>query len=86
MRLQFHYQLKEFDQADEILATCGFLRGPMMMDPMAVAMRMARCYKNDDLAGAEKGLQAQDYVVSGRPRHFALRLDVVDLRPGGRAR
>ncbi len=54
MRLQFHYQLKEFDQVDEILATCGFLRGPMMMDPMAVAMRMARCYKNDDLAGAKK--------------------------------
>lgn len=54
MRLQFHYQLKEFDQVDEILATCGFMRGPMMMDPMAVAMRMARCYKNDDLAGAKK--------------------------------
>lgn len=54
MRLQFHYQLKEFDQVDEILATCGFLRGPMMMDPMAVAMRMARCYKNDDFAGAKK--------------------------------
>lgn len=54
MRLQFHYQLKEFDQVDEILATCGFLRGPMMMDPMAVAMRMARCYKNDDLEGVKK--------------------------------
>lgn len=24
------------------------------MEPMAVAMRMARCYKNDDLAGAKK--------------------------------
>ncbi|MBD5782315.1 hypothetical protein IEN85_22640 [Pelagicoccus sp. NFK12] len=54
MRTQFHYQLKEYDQVDEILATCGFLRGPMMMDPMAVAMRMARCYKNDDLEGAKK--------------------------------
>lgn len=54
MRLQFYYQLKEFDKVDEILATCGFFRGPMMMDPMAAAMRMARCYKNDDLAGAEK--------------------------------
>lgn len=54
MRLQFHYQLKEFDKVDAILATCGFLRGPMMMEPMAVAMRMARCYKNDDLAGAKK--------------------------------
>jgi len=54
MRFQFHYQLKEFDQVDEILASSGFLRGPMMMDPMAAAMRMARCYKNDDLAGAER--------------------------------
>lgn len=54
MRLQFHYQLQEFDQVDEILATCGFLRGPMMIDPMAAAMRMARCYKNDDLEGAKK--------------------------------
>ncbi len=48
------YQLKEFDKVDEILATCGFLRGPMMMEPLAAAMRMARCYKNDDLAGAKK--------------------------------
>ncbi|ADE53146.1 hypothetical protein [Coraliomargarita akajimensis] len=54
MRFQFHYQLKEFDQADEILATCGFMRGPLMMDVMTAAMRMARCYKKDDLAGAEK--------------------------------
>ena len=54
MRLQFHYQLKEFGQVDGILATCGFLRGPMMMDPMTVAMRMARCYENDDLEGAKK--------------------------------
>jgi len=54
MRLQFHYQLKEFDKVDEILATCGFLSGPMMMEPMTVAMRMARCYKNDDVEGAKK--------------------------------
>ncbi|WPJ97522.1 hypothetical protein SH580_07340 [Coraliomargarita algicola] len=54
MRLQFHYQLKEFDKVDEILATCGFLRGPLMMEPMSVAMRMARCYKKNDLEGAKK--------------------------------
>jgi hypothetical protein len=54
MRLQFYYQLKEFEKVDEILATCGFMRGPMMIDPMAAAMRMARCYQNDDLAGAER--------------------------------
>ena len=54
LRLQFYYQLKEFNQVDKILATCGFLRGPLMIDPMASAMRMARCYQNDDLAGAER--------------------------------
>ena len=54
MRFQFYYQLKEFDKADEILATCGFMRGPMMMEPMTAAMRMARCYKKEDVAGAEK--------------------------------
>ncbi|MGB0414322.1 MAG: hypothetical protein ACPGJU_07725 [Coraliomargarita sp.] len=54
MRFQFHYQLKEFDKADELLATCGFMKGPMMMDPMTAAMRMARCYKKEDVAGAEK--------------------------------
>ncbi|MDQ8205384.1 hypothetical protein [Pelagicoccus sp. SDUM812003] len=59
MRLQFHYQLKEFDQADQILATCGFLRGPLMMDPMTVAMRMARRYQNGDVAGAKKVFKRQ---------------------------
>lgn len=54
MRFQFYYQLKEFKQVDEILATCGFMRGPMMIDPISAAMRMARCYQKDDLAGAEK--------------------------------
>jgi hypothetical protein len=54
MRFQFHYQLKEFDRVDEILAKSGFMRGPMLMDPMTAAMKMARCYQNDDLAGAEK--------------------------------
>jgi hypothetical protein len=54
MRLQFLYQLKEFDQVDTILAGSGFLKGPMLMEPMAVAMKMARQYKNKDVAGAEK--------------------------------
>jgi hypothetical protein len=54
MRMQFHYQLKEFDQVDKILAGSGFLKGPMLMEPMAVAMKMARQYKNKDVAGASK--------------------------------
>jgi hypothetical protein len=54
MRLQFHYQLKEFEQVDEIFAVKGFYNRPMMMEPMTVAMKMARQYKNGDSAGAEK--------------------------------
>jgi hypothetical protein len=54
MRMQFLYQLKEFAQVDEILAGSGFMKGPMMMEPMTVAMKMARQYKNKDVAGAEK--------------------------------
>ena len=54
MRMQFLYQLKEFAQVDEILATGGFMKGPLMMEPMTVAMKMARQYKNKDVAGVEK--------------------------------
>jgi tetratricopeptide (TPR) repeat protein len=54
MRLQFYYQLKEFDQVDQILASRGFLRGPLMMEPLTIAMKMARQYKNKDIEGAEK--------------------------------
>ncbi len=54
LRLQFLYQLKEFDQVDQIFATGGLFKGPMMMEPMMVAMKMARQYKNKDVAGVEK--------------------------------
>ncbi|MEN7973897.1 MAG: hypothetical protein ABFR47_08690 [Verrucomicrobiota bacterium] len=54
MRLQFLYQLKEFSQVDEIFAASGLFKGPMMMEPMTVAMKIARQYKNKDVAGAEK--------------------------------
>ncbi|VGO20503.1 hypothetical protein [Pontiella sulfatireligans] len=54
MRLQFLYQLKEFKQVDEIFAAGGLFRGPMLMDPMPVSMKMARQYKKGDVAGVEK--------------------------------
>ncbi|RKX39079.1 MAG: hypothetical protein DRP64_14695 [Verrucomicrobia bacterium] len=54
LRLQFLYQLKEFDQVDEIFAAKGIFTSPMMMEPMTVAMKMARQYKNKDVAGVEK--------------------------------
>lgn len=54
MRLQFLYQLKEFEQVDELLASQGLFKGPMMMEAMTLAMKMARQYKNGDANGAEK--------------------------------
>lgn len=54
MRMQFLYQLKEFEQVDAILAASGLFKGPLMMEPITVAMKMARQYKNKDVAGVEK--------------------------------
>jgi hypothetical protein len=54
MRMQFLYQLKKFEEVDQILAIRGLLKGPMMMEPMTVAMKMARQYENGNLAGVEK--------------------------------
>jgi hypothetical protein len=53
MRLQFLYQLKEFDQVDEIFSR-GMFKGPLMLEPMMVAMKIARQYKAQNVAGAEK--------------------------------
>ncbi len=47
MRMQFHYQLGEFAEVDKLLPDCLF------MDPVTVAMKMARMYKNDS-KGLEK--------------------------------
>lgn len=54
MRLQFLYQLKEFEQVDAIFAASGLFSGPMMLEAMPVAMKIARLYKANDMAGAEK--------------------------------
>ena len=59
MRLQFYYQLKDFDEVDKILATAGLFTGPMMLEPLAIAMKMARQYKNGDVAGAEKTFKSR---------------------------
>ena len=42
MRMQFHFQLKNYDKVDELLPGCIF------MEPMTVAMKMARMIKNED--------------------------------------
>lgn len=53
MRLQFLYQLKEFDQVDALLAK-GLFTGPLLTDPILVAMKMARQFKNKKADDAEK--------------------------------
>ncbi|MCC5849385.1 MAG: hypothetical protein JJU29_14985 [Verrucomicrobia bacterium] len=53
-RFQLLYQLKRFDEADEILALRHPLKKPIMMEPTLVAMKMARVYKRGDLEGMEK--------------------------------
>jgi predicted kinase len=54
MRMQFLYQLKDFEEVDRILAVRGLFKGPVMMEPMTVAMKMARQYEHGDLEGVEK--------------------------------
>lgn len=54
MRLQFLYQLKEFEQVDELLAEKSPLKSPMMMEPLLVAMKMARQFKKKNIEAAEK--------------------------------
>lgn len=54
MRMQFLYQLKNFEEVDQILASGGVFSGPMMLEPMTVAMKMARQYENGNLSAVEK--------------------------------
>lgn len=54
MRMQFLYQLKDFEQVDVLLFKSNLFNGPMLLEPMAVAMKIARQYKRDDITGAEK--------------------------------
>lgn len=39
MRMQFHYQLKEFDKVDELMPRCVFL------DPISASMKLARLHQ-----------------------------------------
>jgi hypothetical protein len=54
MHMQFNYQLKNFEKVDKLLATAGLFTGPMMMEPMAIAMKMARQYERGELEKLEK--------------------------------
>ena len=42
MRMMLHYQMKNFAEVDELMPSC------MMMDPRALAMKLARQYVNKD--------------------------------------
>lgn len=53
MKLQFYYQLKEFEKVDELL-NAGFFDKPLLTEPLAVGMKMARHYKNKEIPAVEK--------------------------------
>jgi len=53
-RFQLLYQLKRFDEVDEILAIRNPLKKPILLDPTLVAMKMARAYKRGDMDEMEK--------------------------------
>lgn len=52
MKMQFHYQLGEFNKVDKLLPNCLF------MEAITVAMKMARQYKNND-PGIEKTFKSK---------------------------
>lgn len=54
MRMQFLYQLKEFEAVDQLLASRGLFKGPMMMEPITIAMKMARQYEHGEFSAVEK--------------------------------
>lgn len=54
MRMQFLYQLKEFEKVDQMLAKSGLFTGPVLLEPTAVAMKIARQYKTEGAEQAEK--------------------------------
>ena len=42
MRMQFHYQLKEFNEVDKLLPQC------LMLDPTTMAMKLAQMYRKKE--------------------------------------
>jgi BMFP domain-containing protein YqiC len=53
LRMQLHYQLKEYRKVDELLPKCMFL------EPMTAAMKLARLHERNEMAEAGKFFQKQ---------------------------
>ena len=53
LRMQLHYQLKEFRKVDALMPKC------MFMDPMTAAMKLARLHVRGETAAAEKFFHKQ---------------------------
>ena len=51
LRAQLYYQIKEFDRADECFEKC------FIMDPLTLAMRIARYYAHDKMDEVEKAFK-----------------------------
>ena len=58
MKMQFYYQLGEFKEVDRLLPNC------LYMEPLTVAMKMARQYKNND-PGLEKTFKSKKKKFKG---------------------
>ncbi len=52
-RAQLHYQLKEFDEADK------YMKKAFMLDPVTVAMKLARQYMRGEKAGLDKAFKKE---------------------------
>ena len=51
LRAQLHYQIKEFDEADKAFEKC------LIMDPLTLAMSMARMHKKGQMDALEKAFR-----------------------------
>jgi len=51
LRAQLHYQLREFEEADRFFRKC------LILDPITLAMKMVRMYRNGDWKGLEKAFR-----------------------------
>lgn len=51
LRAQMHFQIKEFEKADEYFKKC------FIMDSLTLAMKLVRQYKNENLEAVEKGFK-----------------------------
>jgi tetratricopeptide (TPR) repeat protein len=81
MRMQFHYQLKEFDKVDELLPRC------LLLDPLSLSMKLAQLYRRKTPADAirkefDKAIPRFKYNQSVLPYSLMAWIYVQEKRDG----